>query len=507
MDVVTRDSIESQQKGFIIIHLYGNALKKDRIAAECSNQDRTARSSSNKKTGISISMLRRTPIDVNRVIVSIPSRVIAVHAPIPDHLGYQLIFKLMLTQVYTANKRLLSRVIRCASGLEFRYNLKTYGIPVQLLPLTDTDSIKCTYLKQWMQTRKLIEEHELGLPEQEDNHAMFHSSSVGSGPINNPTHHEHHLKGEITKGVGVGAAAFAATIIDSIVECPALNDVVFRKGSRVTSIENPGNRFFRDLIRTFLDEKERMSEQLRHEEISTKTSDVSEAAEGANQSTGSNDNSSPLATNPPAAATNTAVPPPPPLLPLDALSPTTTTTTTTTTVAASSSLSAKKNTGKAFCEWLVDYILRECNGRFLEWNMDISSWVMMRDKNQITRKVSVTLYNWGKRLNTETGTATRHRMQRSNHPRSLSLASSNSIGDYNDIQANGIAYNRSTSNDAYVDDIHDDSDSFRFIDGQMPPLEQQGQECYPRVPCTNRSSAFATADKSGKKRSRNDLFP
>lgn len=494
MDVVTRDSIESQQKGFVIIWLCGDALKKETIVASRSSNNQTC-------VSMSMSMLSRIDIDMCRSIASIPSRIIAVHAPMPDHLGFQLIFKLILTQVYTANKRLLSRIIPggSASGLEFRYKLKTYGIPVHLLPLTDTDSIKCTYLNQWMKTRKLLEEHELGLPEQEQDHVMLHSSSVGSGP------HEHHLEGGITKGVGVGAAAFAATVIDSIVECPALNDVVFRKGSRVTSIENPGNRFFRDLIRTFLEERERTSEQLRQEEISTKTSDVSEAAKSANQSTGSNDNSSPLATNSPPAATKTAVLPPPPLPRLETLSPTTTTTTATT--AASSSLSAKKHTGKAFCEWLVDYIVRECNGRFLEWNTDVSSWVIMREKNQITRKVSVTLYNWGKRLNTETAIARRHREQRSNNPRSLSSTSSNSTGNYDGIQANGTVYNRSTSKNAYVDDIHDDNDLFRFIDGHRPPSEQQGHGRYRRVPYNNGTGVFATADISGLKRSRNDSFP
>lgn len=409
----------------------------------------------------------------------------------------------MMTEVLSgSNTRLRSRVVPggSASSMEVRYKLKSYGIPIQLLPLTDTDSIKCTYLNQWMKTRKLLEEHKLGLFEYDD--TVFQSSTGESGSTNNATQHECHFKRGITKGVG--AAAFPANVIDSIVECPALNDVVFRKGSRVTSIENPGNRFFRDLIRTFLEEKVRVSQQLRLEENSTKTSDVSHAAESANQTTGSYDKSFPLATNPPVAATKTAVPPPPPLPPLEALSP-------TTTATASSSSSAKKNTGKAFCEWLVDYIGDECNGRFLEWNMDVSGWVILRDKNQITRKVSVTLYNWGKRLNVETAATRRHRQERSNHPRSLSSASSNGTGDYDDIQANAIVYNTNNSNNAYVRDSHDDSshddnNSFRFIDGQRQLLEQQRQWCIPLSHRSDSTSAYATADTSGQKRSRNDSF-
>lgn len=84
--------------------------------------------------------------------------------------------------------------------VELQYALKGYGIPVELIPLTDTGNVKTAYLKQWIKLRKNLE----GLNE---NRAVSELS---------------------------------------IIECPGSNDVVFRPGTSVSC--HPGNVRFRCLL-------------------------------------------------------------------------------------------------------------------------------------------------------------------------------------------------------------------------------------------------------------------
>lgn len=92
----------------------------------------------------------------------------------------------------------------CATGegMELQYRLKSYGIPVDLIPITDTGNIKTINLKQWMRLRKIVE--------------------VGMTPDGTKTN-------EV-----------------SIVECPRSNDVIFRPGTSMLC--HPGNVVFRGLI-------------------------------------------------------------------------------------------------------------------------------------------------------------------------------------------------------------------------------------------------------------------
>lgn len=442
-DVVTRDSVESQQKGFIIIRLHGNVSTEDTTG---SSEGSDTNDSKNSGAGASSpnTNFRSVTNNLNRSFSSIPSRVVASHTRIPNHPGFRLVFKLFVIQVFTEeNVSLRPRFVPCpaSSDMETRYRLKSYGIPTQLLPMTDTNSIKCTYNNQWMKTRKLLEEREFDNPDQ-NNTTSGSASSVATSSENS-----------------------------ELVECPGLNDVVFRKGSRVTSIENPGNRFFRDLIRTFLEEKERVSEKLKQEEIDP----LSVTAGGIDDSFSQQSVSS--------STKGTAIVSPP------TLSPESSTT---------SSVGGKKNTGKAFCDWLVDYIENERKGRFLEWNTTVNGWVVMSDKIQISRKASITLYNWGKRLSAETAAA-KKQSQRANPAPSISS------NDNRNVHASGIRnnynYNSSSSNSvgAGVDDFND----YRFIDGRRPPFEQEGPCCISSSPWSIHSGTTRPAT-SGKKRPRND---
>lgn len=86
--------------------------------------------------------------------------------------------------------------------MELQYLLKSYGIPVDLTPITDSGNIKTTHLKQWLRLRKIIE--------------------VGMTP----------------DGIKTDKV--------SIIECPRSNDVIFRPGTSMLC--HPGNVVFRGLI-------------------------------------------------------------------------------------------------------------------------------------------------------------------------------------------------------------------------------------------------------------------
>ena len=86
--------------------------------------------------------------------------------------------------------------------IELQYCMKSYGIPVELIPLTDTGNIKTTYLKQWMKLRRILEVTKM-TEKTNDNHV-------------------------------------------SIIECPRSKDVVFRSGTSMSC--HPGNVHFRCLV-------------------------------------------------------------------------------------------------------------------------------------------------------------------------------------------------------------------------------------------------------------------
>jgi len=194
-DAVTRDSIESRQKGIVIIRSFGNIEKIVQL----------------NKSMVTPEVLVFGPI-MKRLLMSIPSRIEAIHTSgFIDTPAYRIVSKFLLTTIFWGElTNLRSRVVLGFEGsdLETRYKLNPYGIPIESIPLTDASGIKSKYHNQWIKTRRMLE-----LDENEDE-------------------------------FNVTATA--------IVECPALNDVVFRTGSRKTPIQNPGNRLYRDMIQSFL---------------------------------------------------------------------------------------------------------------------------------------------------------------------------------------------------------------------------------------------------------------
>jgi len=127
--------------------------------------------------------------------------------------------------------------IHAGNEIEMRYKVKAYGIPIELLPLTGTNTIKLNYHNQWIKARKLIEA----------NLNRYHENAVLRG---GPYKAEYEVEVEVKVEGSDGRETERVTIV----ECPRVNDVGFRNGTQ--SMENPGNAMFRSAIVTYWAEKE-----------------------------------------------------------------------------------------------------------------------------------------------------------------------------------------------------------------------------------------------------------
>lgn len=124
-----------------------------------------------------------------------PTRICSIHACFPDTFFYHFSWKVLALTVGEKNKRRLK--FNMGRTMEMKYDLMSYGIGDHHIPATETGNIKVKNHLQWIQARKLIDEK------------------------------------QYTE--------------DSIIECPALNDVVFKQAGKSWRL-HPGDVYFRSLI-------------------------------------------------------------------------------------------------------------------------------------------------------------------------------------------------------------------------------------------------------------------
>lgn len=135
---------------------------------------------------------------IKRAMAGMPIRIAVIHFCMPDTLYFWLLRSFVTTSMYFSQR---SRIrFHVAEGVERRYRLQGYGIPVEMIPITDSGNVKRAYLYQWIKVRKIIESKE------------------------NVENREY----------------------GSIILLPGSNDVLIRTGT--TTLSHPGNAFFRSLI-------------------------------------------------------------------------------------------------------------------------------------------------------------------------------------------------------------------------------------------------------------------
>eukprot|EP00529_Nitzschia_sp_RCC80_P010799 CAMPEP_0113454234 /NCGR_PEP_ID=MMETSP0014_2-20120614/7759_1 /TAXON_ID=2857 /ORGANISM="Nitzschia sp." /LENGTH=625 /DNA_ID=CAMNT_0000345635 /DNA_START=20 /DNA_END=1897 /DNA_ORIENTATION=- /assembly_acc=CAM_ASM_000159 len=141
---------------------------------------------------------RMEHVEGNRIFEAVPMRVCSMHFCFRDTPLYRLIkagLVMMLGEQKTRFRLLVGE------DLELRYDIMGYGIPMDLIPITDTGTVKTKNLKDWMKVRKVIEQ----------------------GIVQPPP-----------------------------IDCPATHDVVFGYGKAFTM--HPGNVMYRGLLEEYCEE-------------------------------------------------------------------------------------------------------------------------------------------------------------------------------------------------------------------------------------------------------------
>lgn len=191
---VASEDIETQRKGMVLIIYHDPNITNSSTSPN--SKDHTAPNDGQDTRALPNSAWVRTYkkyLMAGRLV-----RQCAFHLCTPDTPYYHFI------QLYCT--LLAEPEIRChmkfhvGRDIENRYELTGYGIPLDQFPVTETGKIKTNHFRKWIKLRKSLE-------------------SASSHLAQNPS---------------------------EIIECPRINDVVFRASQSVMS--HGGNHFFRGLV-------------------------------------------------------------------------------------------------------------------------------------------------------------------------------------------------------------------------------------------------------------------
>lgn len=147
-------------------------------------------------------------------------RISAIHCCSPDTPHYR--FRRSVMTMRAGSENLSKLIFHLGESMEIHYKLQGYGIPFEHVPISWTGKVKVQYLKQWMRIRLAIEKYTIH--NKHDNNTTTISSSSGSD----------------------GSSDESTNPAGDIIECPQLQDVVFRQGT--SGVSHPGNVTFRSLI-------------------------------------------------------------------------------------------------------------------------------------------------------------------------------------------------------------------------------------------------------------------
>lgn len=242
--VVASEDTETQRKGLIIISYSGPKITND----NCNPEQQKFHGNRVKTHAI--------------VAYAVPMRVTAIHLCFCSDSSLFVV----LTKIYSAAiGRLATRVkLHLGQPIEIRYQLKSYGIPVELIPATDTGNVKHVNLKHWIKVRKVLEK----FPVSTRRGSVSSNSSDDTEldyeyPSNIPQHsylsQQQQWAQQYQQMPYQQFQAQQQQIQQQqqyrqsiIVECPGSTDVVFRRGKSMSY--HPGNNMFQSLIESKLQE-------------------------------------------------------------------------------------------------------------------------------------------------------------------------------------------------------------------------------------------------------------
>ena len=243
--VVASEDVETQRKGLIIISYSGPKITND----NCNSEQQKFHSNRVKTHAI--------------VAYAVPMRVSAIHLCFSSNSSLFVV----LTKIYSAAIGVLSTRVKLHLGqpIEIRYHLKSYGIPVEMIPATDTGNVKHANLKHWINVRRILEKFpissrrgSMSSNSSDDTELDFENTSSiiqhGYLPQQQQRTQQYqqmqypHFQTQQQQQI----YQQQQQQYPIIVECPGSNDVIFRRGKSMTY--HPGNNMFQGLIESRLEE-------------------------------------------------------------------------------------------------------------------------------------------------------------------------------------------------------------------------------------------------------------
>mmetsp|Transcript_101 Transcript_101/g.244 ORF Transcript_101/g.244 Transcript_101/m.244 type:complete len:546 (-) Transcript_101:313-1950(-) len=197
---VVSEDIETQQKGAVIIGWPSNE----------GNEDDEGGYSWEKSIRPKLNMKHRS--FQQRLNDSMPVRVTSQQMYMKDTPFFRALSVMYYIGMDSQNKSIYKA--HYGEPTELRYALTGYGIPQQLLPLSNTGTVKTANHSRWIYALRAKAQRET-----------------------------RNLNGEIQQR--------SDGEVEEIVDCPGSRDVIFRKGP--TFKNNPGNMYFRELIESTQD--------------------------------------------------------------------------------------------------------------------------------------------------------------------------------------------------------------------------------------------------------------
>merc|ERR1740117_2337742 len=134
----------------------------------------------------------------------------------------------MLALTMTPMRQRTRVKIHSGERIEIQYELMGYGIPISLLPTTETGRLKTKNCTQWIKARKLLEEYD-------NNNHNYTAMAITEDDKRNQRQDKHDDTSVIR------------------IDCPGVNDVIFRSAGK-SCMNNPGNVVFRGYFEMYHDE-------------------------------------------------------------------------------------------------------------------------------------------------------------------------------------------------------------------------------------------------------------
>lgn len=367
---------------------------------------------------------------LNAVMESIPVRYVVIHFCTPDNPFFRYIRNTIIAYGLDKLAQQFRFVATFGSRQECRYKLRSYGIPTQLYPVTHTEKIKTNNFNQWMKIRQLLEERDL----EKRRGTRLQPNDYSEGDEE-----------------------------EAIVETPCLYDICFRQGT--SSLDNPGNTFFRNMLMNHLETKGKLKFQPEEEQPPPRS-----ATSKDNLKDNSDTNSiSSFSSESQALSDRAGSPSPAP--------------------APTKKKSKKSNTygdeqDREFCDWLINEIEVNRKGRFLHWDRNLARWVHVRTDNmkglqKVQQKILISIYNTPKLVSTS-------KVWRMNRPK-VAAQEGNEEEEEEDRKIKAKDENPAKRNSPTLTADDDADINYSFIERGKEAVSSDGEQMDCFGACTGRS--------------------